>query len=83
MQERQLVKYQIGSLIGINLHRWCDCATSQELARRLCQHLNGMNLSKKVKTSKAMALETIVKDALPEKAHQSVVLRVKKALRIA
>ncbi len=42
-----------------------------------------MNLSKKVKTSKAVALEAIVKDALPENAHHSVVLRVKKALRIA
>jgi len=42
-----------------------------------------MNLSKKVKTSKAIALEAIVKDALPENAHRSVVLRVKKALRIA
>jgi hypothetical protein len=86
MQERQLAlfEHQIGlSLIDVNPYCWCDCATSQELARRLCQQLNGMNLSKEVKTSKAIALETIVKDALPEKAHQSVVLRVKKALRIA
>ncbi len=86
IQERQLALFerQIGlSLIGVNPYYWCDCATSQELARRLCQQLNGMNLSKKVKTSKAVALEAIVKDALPENAHHSVVLRVKKALRIA
>jgi hypothetical protein len=42
-----------------------------------------MNLSKEVKASKAIALEAIVKDALPKNAHWSVVLKVKKALRIA
>lgn len=86
MQERQLAlfEHQIGlSFIGVNPYDWRDCTPSQELARRLCQQLNGMNLSKKVKTSKAIALETIVKDALPKNAHWSVVLRVKKALRIA
>ncbi len=86
IQERQLAlfEHQIGlSLIDVNPYYWCDCATSQELARRLCQQLNGMNLSKEVKASKAIALEAIVKDALPKNAHWSVVLKVKKALRIA
>jgi len=86
IHKRQLAlfEHQIGiSLIGVNPYYWCDCATSQELTRRLCQQLNGMNLSKKVKKSKAIALEAIVKDALPENAHWSVVLRVKKVLRIA
>jgi hypothetical protein len=86
MQERQLALFQHQkglSSIGVNPYHWCDCATSQELARRLCQQLNGMNLSKELKSSKAIALEAIVKDGLPANAHWSVVLRVKKALKIA